>query len=61
MTEQSEIDAVAGAFKDFWRKIEEGVCPYCAQAMTLEEVEPCVYAVPCGHRLYQGELGKGLG
>lgn len=36
------------------------VCPQCEQKINqLEQVGRCVYAHPCGHRLYQGRLPKG--
>ena len=36
------------------------VCYQCGQPIDqLEQVGRCVYARPCGHRLYQGKLPKG--
>jgi hypothetical protein len=38
------------------RKLDANICPVCDQPMTKRQVGPCVYAQPCGHRLYQGRL-----
>lgn len=39
----------------FTRALEEGRCPHCEQPVARErQVGPCVYAEPCGHRMYQG-------
>ena len=35
-----------------------GICPACKQPMTEKQVGRCVYASPCGHRLYQGTASK---
>jgi len=40
----------------YFNDIGKGICPECKDAMSLEEVPPCIYASPCGHRLYQGTL-----
>lgn len=39
-------------------KIANNICPHCDQPMTKRQVSRCVYASPCGHRLYQGKLTK---
>jgi hypothetical protein len=50
-------EAARQARMDEWaRKLESDVCPHCDQAMTKKQVGPCVYAEPCGHRLYQGRI-----
>ncbi len=36
--------------------LANNVCPSCHQAMTKRQVGRCVYARPCGHRLYQGTI-----
>lgn len=36
--------------------MEANVCPECKQPMTKQQIGRCVYASPCGHRLYQGWL-----
>lgn len=51
---QWEADTKA-AVNDFFGKIEAGICPHCGTAIQRkEQVGRCVYARPCGHRLYQG-------
>lgn len=40
--------------RGYFQRIEGGTCPACGSAMTEKQVGPCVYASPCGHRLYQG-------
>jgi hypothetical protein len=42
----------------FFAEMDGGTCPHCHQAMTKTQVGHCVYAEPCGHRLYQGTIGK---
>lgn len=37
------------------KQMESGFCPHCNQPMTKKQVGRCVYADPCGHRLYQGK------
>lgn len=40
------------------RRLEAGLCPHCGAKVEQErQVGPCVYAEPCGHRMYQGRLG----
>jgi hypothetical protein len=53
--EQMEADAKQHV-RDFFTKIEQGICPECDQPMTKKQVGPCVYAEPCAHRLYQGRV-----
>lgn len=38
--------------------IEAGICPHHKRPITLRQVGRCVYAEPCGCRLYQGTLPK---
>jgi hypothetical protein len=37
------------------QRLAEGFCLQCDQPMTKRQVGRCVYAEPCGHRLYQGK------
>jgi hypothetical protein len=46
------------SLKQYFDKIEQGICPHCDQPMTQKEVRPCVYASPCGHRLFQGTIAR---
>jgi len=41
-----------------FEKLAKNVCPHCDGAIARQEqVGRCVYARPCGHRLYQGTVG----
>ena len=40
----------------FESNIANGVCPECSSPMVRRKVGQCVYASPCGHRLYQGDV-----
>lgn len=43
--------------KEFLAKLENNICPSCDAVIEKKiEVKPCIYAEPCGHRLYQGTL-----
>lgn len=45
--------------KAYFEDIHNGICPICKKPITKKQVGRCVYADPCGHRLYQGTLPKG--
>ena len=45
-------------FKDYWEKLNKGICPRCEKPMTLKQKGPCVYANPCDHRLCQGRISS---
>ncbi len=50
--EESEAHTV-----EFLRKLGAGICPTCnATVEKKRQVDRCVYADPCGHRLYQGQV-----
>lgn len=45
-----------GSVKEYLAKIAANVCPICqADVKRQKQVGPCVYAEPCGHRLFQGK------
>lgn len=48
---EAEVDAMIQAYLD---KLARDICPYCDQPITKRQIGCCVYAEPCGHRLYQG-------
>jgi len=56
--EQVEADdrAVREHLGEFLSAMSSGECPHCHQPMKKKQVGPCVYADPCGHRLYQGQI-----
>lgn len=50
-----DFEKVIGAF---FEKLSKNICPHCdAPIAQQEQVGRCVYAHPCGHRLYQGTVG----
>lgn len=51
MTEEREA-----MFEEFMAKLTSDTCPHCdTDVKRHRQVEQCVYADPCGHRLYQGK------
>lgn len=41
----------------FQTKLDNNICPHCDQPIgNKQQVGRCVYAYPCGCRLYQGKL-----
>lgn len=45
------------AVADWLHKLESNICPHCDTPITSKrQVGRCVYAEPCGCRLYQGRL-----
>lgn len=45
------------AIAEWSRKLANDICPNCDAAITaMDQVGRCVYARPCGHRLYQGTV-----
>lgn len=57
---EAEIDAEIARSHDvmtaFLRKLDDNICPACdAPVVGHKQVGRCVYAQPCGHRLYQGK------
>lgn len=54
MAQEAEIQAV---IKGFFDDLKKGVCPRCQKPIERkQQVGQCVYAQPCGHRLYQGKV-----
>lgn len=54
--EVEEHEAVRLArFHEHMSNIQNGICPTHKVAMTKKQVGRCVYADPCGCRLYQGK------
>lgn len=47
----------AEVIKAFFENLANDICPHCKTPITNKrQVGRCVYADPCGHRLYQGKL-----
>ncbi len=43
--------------RQFFEKLEQNICPHCGATIQVrQQVGPCVYAQPCGCRLYQGRV-----
>jgi hypothetical protein len=43
----------------YFENIANNECPHCHQAVKkYQQVGRCVYADPCGHRMYQGRVPK---
>jgi hypothetical protein len=57
--EQAEEMRQAGeAFLKWITNLESNICNECGAPVESEQqVGRCVYARPCGHRLYQGKVG----
>jgi hypothetical protein len=52
-------DEVGQAMRAYFEAIKSGRCPHCRQSIEQEEQRGrCVYARPCGHRLFQGKARK---
>lgn len=52
---QAARDAAAAAVMKYLTDLDAGICPFCGVAIEKrQQVGRCVYADPCGHRLYQG-------
>ena len=52
---EAREDDIERHINEFVSKLESGVCPQCdTKVEQKDQVGPCVYARPCGHRLYQG-------
>lgn len=54
----AEEAAIRDGFAEMWRKIDAGICPNHNTPMTLKQIGRCVYADPCGCRLYQGRIDR---
>ncbi len=58
MSEQEIDPRVAEAVRNYFENLFSGLCPHChAKVEKQEQIGRCVYAHPCGHRMYQGEAG----
>lgn len=50
---------VAEYIKAFMTNLKNDICPHCGTPITNKrQVGRCVYADPCGCRLYQGNLDE---
>lgn len=54
--DKARVDALVA---ETVRRINEGLCPECGEKPARErQVGRCVYAEPCGHRMYQGRARR---
>lgn len=45
--------------KEYFADIDADICPECKQPIANQrQVSCCVYAEPCGHRLYHGTIAE---
>lgn len=59
MLDDKSMQGLADYFRNFtaFMKKEHQNCPQCCQHVTsIEQVGRCVYAKPCGCRVYQGKV-----
>jgi|GEM_PF-1080565 len=53
---RAETERSNSQFVAFLSHLAQGTCPHCGTPVKREkQVGRCVYAEPCGHRLYQGK------
>lgn len=56
---EAERREIAKAITAWAENLMAGICPHCGSAIEQkEQVGRCVYARPCGCRLYQGQLSE---
>lgn len=57
---QDTIDAaISQAVRGYFDALISGLCPVCQRPVQEEQqIGRCVYARPCGHRLFQGQARK---
>lgn len=52
-------DEIGQAIAAYLEALKSGKCPVCHQLVMQEEQRGmCVYASPCGHRLFQGSVER---
>lgn len=52
---QAQREASDAAWRKFVDDLDNNICPFCGASIERrKQVGRCAYAVPCGHRLYQG-------
>jgi hypothetical protein len=52
---EEDLDRLDKAVEDHLNKLAQSICPTHNIAVTKKQVGRCVYAEPCGCRLYQGK------
>jgi hypothetical protein len=55
----AKVEEANAAIVAYLTALEQDRCPLCGRAIASKKQEGrCVYAVPCGHRLFQGQVRK---
>ncbi|MFA5937502.1 MAG: hypothetical protein WC822_06530 [Candidatus Paceibacterota bacterium] len=52
----AEVKEIDDELRQWNENMANNICPHCKKPMHKYQVGRCVYASPCGHRLYQGRL-----
>ena len=56
---KEEVEQLEQAALQFFDRLINGVCTVCGGEVTKHvQVGRCVYAEPCGHRMYQGKAKR---
>lgn len=56
---EAQVDAQEAAIAAFLRKTNLGICGTCDDRSTdWKQHDRCIYSVPCGHRVGQGDAKK---
>jgi hypothetical protein len=56
---QADEAMIEAQIAEYLAEIDKSVCPHCKRAVERkQQVGRCVYAEPCGHRLYQGRVAN---
>ena len=54
---QKQIEDIHNLLTQVTKELSGHICPTCKQPFTKKrQIGRCVYAEPCGHRLYQGRV-----
>jgi hypothetical protein len=57
---KAQEEEMARAVTQYITDLAAARCPFCGAEIKQEkQVGRCVYAMPCGHRLFVGRAGKG--
>jgi DNA-directed RNA polymerase subunit RPC12/RpoP len=56
---ETEHKAIEYLLQQIDQYTAEGKCYHCGKPMKQTQVGRCVYADPCGHRLWQGKAKRG--
>lgn len=58
--EEAFLKSIKDELMQFQTNLDNNICPHCkAPIQHLKQIGRCVYAEPCGDRLYQGKVPAG--